>query len=293
LMSTLAKVAIGVAVAKGAGAMMNKGGGASQASGGGLGGLLGGLAGASSASAGGAGGLQDMLGGLMGGGSQAGAGGLGGLLEGLAGAQGGQQGGGLQGMLGGLTGGGAQGGGLQDMLGGLAGAAGAGGAGGLLGALSGAMGGGAAAAPAQNNASFGQVLNSAFDANPEPAIQPTADQEAIAALMLRAMIQAAKSDGQLDDAEREKLIGQLGDEVDSQEAAFVQAEMQSAVDVDGLVSQVPNGMGPQVYAMSVLAINLDSQAEAKYLHQLATGLGLNVETVNDVHAQLGVPSLYA
>ncbi|MFT5798336.1 MAG: uncharacterized membrane protein YebE (DUF533 family) [Candidatus Azotimanducaceae bacterium] len=273
LMSTLAKVAIGVAVAKGAGAMMNKGSGASQAlAGGGLGGLLGSLRGAGGVSAGGAGGLQGMLGGLMGGsgGASGGTGGLGGLLESLGGAQSGGQGGGLQSMLGGLAG-----------------------AGGLMGALAGAMGGAAKPAATPSNASFGHVLNSAFDANPEPAIEPTADQEAAAGLMLRAMIQAAKSDGNFDDAEREKLIGQLGDEIDSDEAAFVQAEMKAPVDVDGLVGQVPRGMEPQVYAMSVIAINLDSQAEAKYLHQLAQGLGLSVETINDVHAQLGVPSLYA
>lgn len=276
LMKTLAKVAIGVAVAKGANAMMNKGGSTSNASAGGaLGGLLGSLAG--SGSAGNSGGLQDMLGGLMGGATGAGstggnaAGGLGGLLESLSGA------------------GGSSSGGLQGMLGGLAGASGVGG---LMGALSGAMGAAAKPAATQSNASFGQVLNSAFDANPEPAIEPTADQEAAAGLMLRAMIQAAKSDGNLDEAEREKLIGQLGDEVDSQEAAFVQAEMKAPVDVDGLVAQVPRGMEPQVYAMSVIAINLDSTAEAQYLHKLAQGLGLNAETVNEVHAQLGVPSLY-
>ena len=271
LMSTLAKVAIGVAVAKGVGAMMNKNGGVTQASsGGGLGGLLGSLAGDSGSSGGG---MQDMLGGLLGGNTGGGAGCLGGLLESLGGSQGGAQAGGLQEMLGSLVA--------------------SGGAGGSMGALTGAMGGNAATAPAQNNSSFGAVLNSAFDANPEPAIEPTEDQEAIAALMLRAMIQTAKSDGTLDDAEREKLIGQLGDDVDSQEAAFVQAEMKAPVDVDALVAQVPNGMGPQVYAMSVIAINLDSQVEAQYLHKLAQGLRLSVETINDVHAQLRVRSLYA
>ena len=80
LMSTLAKVAIGVAVAKGAGALMNKSDGVTQASsGGGLGGLLGGLAGASGSSGGG---MQDMFGGLLGGntGGGGGVGGLGGFL---------------------------------------------------------------------------------------------------------------------------------------------------------------------------------------------------------------------
>jgi uncharacterized membrane protein YebE (DUF533 family) len=178
-----------------------------------------------------------------------------------------QVGGGMQDMLAGLlrgnTGGGTGGlGGFLESLGGLVAS---GGAGGLMGAFTGTMGGNAATTPAQNNSSFGAVLNSAFDANPEPAIAPTADQEAIAALMLRTMIQAAKSYGNLDDAEREKLIGQLGDDVDSQEAAFVQAEMKAPVDVDTLIAQVPNGMGTQVYAMSIIAINLVSKVETQLL----------------------------
>lgn len=285
LMKTLAKVAVGVAVAKGASAMMKNGqrGGTAQA--GGLGGLLGGLSGGA-----GAGGLQDMLGGLTGG-KTAGAGGLQDMLGGLLG--GGAAGGGLgNGGLGGLLeslGGGAQGGasaqgGLGGLLGGLAGAAGAGG---LLGGLGGAM----AKAPAQNNDSFGAVLNSQFDQTPEPAIEPSQDQEAMAALMLAAMIQAAKSDGTFDEAEKEKLLGQLGD-VDADEAAFVQAQMRAPIDIDGLVSQTPDGMGQQVYAMSVIAIDLDTQDEAQYLHKLATAYGLQPAQVNDIHAQLGVPSLY-
>ncbi|MEP5092135.1 MAG: DUF533 domain-containing protein, partial [Paracoccaceae bacterium] len=248
----------------------SRGGTVSQSGAGDLGGLLGGLTGGSGAQGAG---LEDMLGGLLGGGgaSQAGGmpGGLGGLLEQLGGASGSGQSG------------------LQDMLGGLAGA---GGAGGLLGGLASALGGGSAAP--QNDASFGSVLNSSFDQTPEPKIDPTSDQEAAAGLMLRAMIQAAKSDGKLDDAEREKLIGQLGDDVSSEEANFVQSELQGPIDIDGLVSQTPNGMQAQMYAMSVLGINLDSQAEAEYLHKLASAYGMKPEQVNDIHNQMGVPSLY-
>ncbi len=208
-----------------------------------------------------------------------GQGGLGGLLENLGGAQGASAQGGLVGLLGGLAGGGAGG-----LLGGLASVAGAGG---LLGGLTGAM----CNAPAQNNESFGAVLNSQFDQTPEPAIQPSQDQEAAAALMLAAMIQAAKSDGTFDDAEKEKLLGQLGD-VDAEEAAFVQAQMQAPVDVDNLVANTPEGLGQQVYAMSVMAIDLDTGDEAQYLHKLATAYGMQAAEVNDIHAQLGVPSLY-
>ncbi|WP_257883652.1 tellurite resistance TerB family protein [Roseobacter insulae] len=269
-MKTLAKVAIGVAVAKGAQSMM-------KGSGGGLGGLVrdaAGRAGSGQSFGGqqsrqGGAGLQEMLGGLLGGSTGAGSAGgspagLGGLLESL---------------------GGGKAGGLQDMLSGLASSAGAGG---LLGALSGR----AQQRPQTGKASFGEVLNSAFDATPQPEIEPSGDQEAAAALMLRAMIQAAKSDGTLDDAEREKLLGHLGDDVDAEEAAFVQNELSAPVDVDALVAQTPAGMEQQVYAVSVLGIDLDAQSEAEYLHRLAKGYGMDAQSVNDIHQQLGVPSLY-
>lgn len=282
LMKTLAKVAVGVAMAKGASAMMKKNSGASTAGAGGLGGLLGGLPGGGSASASG-GGLQDMLGGLMGGGGAAGggmSGGLGGLLNQLGGSGGSASSGGL----GGLLGGGASGGGLGGLLGGLAGAAGAGG---LL------AGAGAAVQkrPETNDHDFGAVLNSQFDATPEPEIEPSQEQEAAAGLMLAAMIQAAKSDGTFDDAEKAKLLDQLGD-VDAEEAAFVQVQLQAPVDVAALVRETPSGMEGQIYAMSLLGIDLDTQKEAQYLHDLAQGYGMKPAQVNEIHAQMGMPSLY-
>ncbi len=209
LMKTLAKLAIGVAVAKGAKAMMNQG----------------------SASA-----------------SSAGQGGIGGLLSGLAGkASGG-------GMLDGS----------DDTL---------------------------RRAPERNDHNFGEVLNSQFDETPVPAIEPSRDQEAAAALMLAAMIQAAKSDGRFDEDERQKLLGKLGD-VDTTEAAFVKRQMALPVDIDALVRQTPAGLEAQVYAMSLLGIDLDTQEEAQYLHKLAQGYGMAPDKVNQIHAQMGVPSLY-
>ncbi|MGC1498189.1 MAG: tellurite resistance TerB family protein [Sulfitobacter sp.] len=287
LMKTLAKVAIGVAVAKGASAMMKKGGSGNAASSagqsGGLGGLLGGLMNQGGGQTGGSrphggahspsgGGLEDMLGGLLGGGgaakSAAGGmpGGLGGLLE--------QLGGGSSGSSGGLGG----------LLGGLASAAGAGG---LLSGTNETL----HRRPKTESSSFGAVLNSQFDATPEPEIEPSQDQEAAAGLMLAAMIQAAKSDGNFDDAERDKLLSKLGD-VDAEEAAFVNAQLKAPVDIDGLVNQTPNGMGPQIYAMSLLGIDLDTQDEAQYLHKLATAYGMKPAEVNDIHTQMGVASLY-
>ena len=51
-------------------------------------------------------------------------------------------------------------------------------------------------------------------------------------------------------------------------------------------------MEAQVYMMSLMGIDLDSQKEAQYLHDLATALRLDQAAVNKVHDMLGVQSLY-
>lgn len=271
LMKTLAKVAVGVAVAKGASAMMKRSKQGDSRKGQTGRGLLGGLSGSGARDSGG---LNGMLGSLLGGGAAGGSlgqGGLGGLLENLGG---------------GRTGGASQGG-IGGLLGGLAGAAGAGG---MLSGLGGAHQP-THQPPAQNDQNFGAVLNSQFDETPEPAIEPTQDQEAMAALMLKAMIQAAKSDGTFDAEEERKLLDHLGD-VTPEDAAFIREQMQKPVDIEELIRETPEGMGPQVYAVSLLAIDLDTRDEAQYLHQLASGYGMDTAQVNDIHDQLGVPSLY-
>ena len=274
LMGTLGKVAMGVIVAKGVGKVMGGAGGA----GGGLGGLLGGLTGGSAGGAGG--GLGGLLGGLTGGNNaQAGgaAGGLGGLLSGLTGggAQGGSQAGGLGGLLAGLAGGGAAAGGA------------AGGLGGLLSSLGGAT------APQQGGSStpdFGSMFNDAIQGKEPEQVSQTDEQNA--AVLLSAMISAAKADGQLDDEEKRKITEHLGD-VSEEEAAFVASELQKPLDLDALVASVPSGLEQQTYLMSLMAIDLDSKEEAVYLDSLRKGLNISEQASNEIHEKLGAPQLYA
>jgi uncharacterized membrane protein YebE (DUF533 family) len=56
---------------------------------------------------------------------------------------------------------------------------------------------------------------------------------------------------------------------------------------------VPKGLEKQIYTVSVLGIDLDSQAEAKYLAELASALGLSPAEVNAIHAKFGVPALFS
>lgn len=232
------------------------------------------LSGAMSKGGAGAGGLGSLLGGGQGGG----AGGLGSLLGGLAGGSG------------------ASGGGLGELLGQLqgqqGGAAGQGGAGGLLGSL---LGGQSGAGSQSGGGGLGDLLGSALGqqvpgAQATPA--PTPEQTDHAALLIRAMVNAAKADGTVDAQEQENIVGKLGD-IGPEEAQFIRAEMQAPLNVDEFVKSVPRGMEQQVYVLSLMTVNLDSKAEADYLDQLAKRFGISENDSNQMHAQLGVPQLYS
>jgi len=221
-----------------------------------------------------------------------------------------------------------QGGGLGDVLGGLMGKAGGmvgdasaavksgnplavGGlaalAGALLGgggdAVKGALGGGLLAVLGglamnvlKNQASAGQAQP--LGAAPLGLRAPqSASEEAVleerALVLIRAMVSAAKADGQIDAAERGRIAGQVKESGAGAEALeFLMVEMQRPQDLAGLVAQV---RGPEeaveVYAASLLAIEVDTAAERDYLARLAGSLGLDAGVVGEVHRTLGVPQL--
>lgn len=294
LMKSLARVAAGVMLAKGIGAMMKNAqgrqgqtGGRQPSSGGrSSGGLLDDLLGSNTGGGGnrntGSGGLADMLGQVLGG--RSGGAGSGSSYGGANSPRRGQAQGGLGGIL--------------DQL--STGAA-AGGLGGLLGGI---LGGGGTQQPSPqeklvqrgsqptNDASFGELFNDAIAKGDEPEIAPTPEQNALAGLMLKAMIQAAKSDGEIDDKEKAKLMSEFGD-LDDDERAFIREQMAAPVDAAALAREVPEGYGPQIYLMSLMAIEFDNRKEAEYLHALAENLGLDKATVNGIHDKVGVINLYA
>ena len=106
------------------------------------------------------------------------------------------------------------------------------------------------------------------------------------------MIASAKSDGQIDQKERENILGQLGD-AGPEEVAFVQAELAAPLDVDAIVRDVPAGSEQQVYLMALMGIDLDNAAEARFLDSLAKGMGIQPEMANAIHDKLGAPKLYS
>lgn len=148
------------------------------------------------------------------------------------------------------------------------------GIGGLLSALNGSAAAGAEQA--------GQMLDTLTGTK-----AATQGMEENAKLMIRAMIQAAKADGELDADERARILEHLG-EIDAEERAFVEGELDKPIDLHGLAMDTGEAMKAQVYAMSLTAVRVDTEKEASYLDGLAAALGLSENTRQAVHRAMGV-----
>jgi uncharacterized membrane protein YebE (DUF533 family) len=219
------------------------------------------------------GGIGDVLGSLLGGGQ-----------SGTAGASRGLAQGGMLAVLAGVAmkalssaGQDAQGAGLGSGAGSTAG----GGFGGFPGALGAALGG------KQGPWSGGEVpIGMRVPRN-------TAEQEALestAQLVLKGMINAAKSDGQISPSEMQRIVGKLHETgVDQGAQQWVLQQMQEPLNVQAFAAEIPNQeVAAQVYAASLLAIEVDTDAERQYLQQLAQFAGLHPLVVGQIHQSLGV-----
>ena len=235
----------------------------------------------------GKGGSNDLLGNILGaalGGSQdqptRGGGGLGDLLGSV---------------LGGGSGSSGSAGGLGDLLGSMLGGSGSSGsAGGLDELLKGGLGGllgGAVAKHAQTvDPNAPTPMPDDYDMLPRDLEPQQANEQAT--ILIRAMINAAKSDGHIDEAEQQAILAKLGD-ITQDEIDFIRQEFAKPLDVEAFVNDVPRGMEHQIYLLSLAAIDLDKQSEANYLGQLAQALRISPDEANAIHEQLGAPKIFA
>ena len=111
-----------------------------------------------------------------------------------------------------------------------------------------------------------------------------------AKLMIRAMIQAAKADGEIDKDEQKTIMDALKG-APKEEIDFVKAELTKPVDVMSLAKDAGEATKAQVYATSLMAIRVDNPNEVSYLRQLASALGMDDMARDKVHASMGVAPL--
>lgn len=141
-----------------------------------------------------------------------------------------------------------------------------------------------------SGASGAQKMRGLLDTTRETP-EDTPEEEQVSGLMLRAMIQAARADGEIDAAERNSLMEVVGD-ADPEKTAFLERQMSEPVDPEALARDTPEGHEIEVYTASVIAIEPDNRAEAEYLDRLARAMGLEQRVVNQIHEAQGKPPLY-
>ena len=126
----------------------------------------------------------------------------------------------------------------------------------------------------------------------EPETQVEKQQlENQAQLMLRAMINAAKADGQIDQGEVQRIIGKLEEAgTDKPALNFVMAEMAKPMETEAIVAAAQGNpqLGAELYAASLLAIKVDTPAEQSYMQNLSAGLGLPTQAVSNLEKTMGL-----
>ncbi len=122
-----------------------------------------------------------------------------------------------------------------------------------------------------------------------PAEQAKLENQA--QLMLKAMINAAKADGQIDQGEVQRIIGRLEEAgADTSARDFVMSEMTKPMETEAIVAAAKGNpqLGAELYAASLLAIKVDTPAEQTYMQNLSAGLGLPTQAVSNLEKTMGL-----
>ncbi|WP_232424235.1 tellurite resistance TerB family protein [Imhoffiella purpurea] len=123
-----------------------------------------------------------------------------------------------------------------------------------------------------------------------PLAAGSAADDRKAELIIKGMINIAKSDGQVDMQEIQRIAGKaetvgMGPE----DQAWLMEELHRPLDLDAFVAEIPNPeWAAEIYAASLLAVEIDTQAERDYLVRFAAKTHLHPLVVQHIHQSLGV-----
>lgn len=115
-----------------------------------------------------------------------------------------------------------------------------------------------------------------------------AGQQKLARILLRAMIAAAKADGHVDAEEQARIFGEMDRlNLDAEDKAFVMDELRAKLDVDAVAGAATSQEeAVEIYAASLLSVDVDNAAERGYLAMLAARLNLDDALVAHLHANV-------
>ena len=106
-----------------------------------------------------------------------------------------------------------------------------------------------------------------------------------AEIILIAMIDAAKADGQVDPDELSRIMNAMKSSGTGQEGVnYVIQKLQGPMETAKIVSAVRGRpeLAAQVYSASLMAIDVDTEAERSYLSKLADAMGLSPAVVKNI-----------
>jgi uncharacterized membrane protein YebE (DUF533 family) len=110
-------------------------------------------------------------------------------------------------------------------------------------------------------------------------------QETEAVILIRAMVQAAKSDGKFTEEEQRAILERMGGQSPGA-VEFLRREFAKPVNARELAWSVPLGLEAKAYLIALSAINPDTAAEKQFLDELAHGLRLGPEARRDLESQV-------
>lgn len=121
-----------------------------------------------------------------------------------------------------------------------------------------------------------------------PAPGDSAGANALSMLLARAIISAAKADGQIDPSESQAILNQInGLNLPAEDKSFLFEEYGRPLDIAALARDVDSPEhAAEVYAASALMVDPPSPPERIYLDALAGALGLETGLVQQIHATL-------
>lgn len=143
----------------------------------------------------------------------------------------------------------------------------------------------------QQNQQGGASVPASVEDRFVPPLSAEAEQEELGKSLVRAMIAAAKVDGQIDATEKHAIFQKLETmPLSPAEKAFVFDELASPLDINAVVARADTPEhAAEIYAASLVAMVSDMPSERAYLQALAHKLRLDPGLVAEIHRAAGQP----
>lgn len=128
-----------------------------------------------------------------------------------------------------------------------------------------------------------------------PFVPDLGQEQQLNRALLRAMVAAAKADGEIDELEQRRIVQHLErDSVDNDDRDYVQRLLREPADIEAVVREArcPE-TAAELYAASLIAIDPARPAERGYLAMLAARLGLEPALVEHLQATVAQAKDYA